>query len=154
MHSQASEALEDANIKDHDLMKTMIAEIKRLRTDLENTTQQLEKTTAEHSSELLRLSIDLKTAYEDIEKLNDEQVEEEHFFINDSFDIPGETYLCMEEFVVPSGKIIDLSAAFASATAKDNGTTSGALYLEKNGEKVASHRHVKGIPGTWFSHTA
>lgn len=49
----------------------------------------------------------------DIEALNDEQVIEEHFFLNDHFVMPKET-VCFEPFTVPAGKILDLHAAVSS----------------------------------------
>ena len=105
------------------------------------------------NEEMERLRVDVDDNSEEIVALHNEQVIEEHFYINDEFRIPDD-YVCFESFSVPAGMSLDFKASVSSYWAKDNGTTSGALYLQKNGEVVAWHRHVKGIPGTWFTHTA
>ena len=105
--------------------------------------------------EINSLETDLASAQQAIVRLENEQVIEEHFFINDEFRVPDNGVAhCFQEFTLPAGTSLDFGADYSTGWKKGNGTTSAQLMLRKNDEIVARQRHVKGVPGTWFTHTA
>ena len=134
LHDNASHAMTDAIEADHHLMEQLIQEVQMLRGQLERQGEDLE-----------RLDLELKEAELDIALLNDEQVVEEHFFTNDEFVITNvagqDPYHCMPEIVVPAGKTLDMSAVYSSTWHEHAGTYAGSLFLMKQGETMAWHRH-------------
>ena len=106
-------------------------------------------------SEINSLESDLASAQQEIVNLHNEQVIEEHFYINDEFRVPDNGVAhCFQEFTVPAGTSLDFGADYSTRWAKQNGTSGAQLRLSKNGETVAWQQHTKGVPGTWFTHTA